>query len=46
MDVLKLMMHNSDMLPLSFGYSNDRVPPIHLEHFPKALLCECFLTVE
>lgn len=39
MEVLKLMMRKSDLFDCH-SYSNDRVPPIHLEHLPKILLCK------
>lgn len=42
MEILKLMMRNSDLLS-AHTYSNDRVPPIHLENLPKILLCEYIL---
>lgn len=40
MEVLKLMMRNSDLLNAHQTYSNDRLPAIHLDHLPKILLCE------
>ncbi len=39
MEVLKLMMRNSDLLN-AHTYSNDRLPAIHLDHLPKILLCK------
>lgn len=39
MEVLKLMMRNSDLLN-AHTFSNDRLPAIHLDHLPKILLCK------
>lgn len=39
MEVLKLMMRNSDLLN-AHTYSNDGLPAIHLDHLPKILLCK------
>lgn len=44
MEVLKLMMRKSDIIPSNTNnqYNSDRLPLIHLDQLPKILICKFY----